>query len=131
MKILNTKIGKIFTTDWIEVLIDNMIEKEKQRQTKEKQKQTKKLIKLKKKNGLSEEEKLAPCDSFCNHEYIENVEIVKREPFYNENGESGTIIYQKVTYIDSSVKSFQIYMTLSGLPIPEKYEQNKKKINKI
>jgi len=122
MKILDTKFGKILTTDWIDVLVDkvvlNMYEKEQKKLRKQKQQ----LIELKKQNGLTDEERLCPIDDECNHDFIKDVEILGREPFYENGKRNGEIIHQKVTYIDESIKQFDIHMTLSSIPIPEDYK---------
>ncbi len=44
MNILNTKIGKIFITDWVDLLVGNMQEKER----KNRERQRKQLIEEKK-----------------------------------------------------------------------------------
>ena len=46
--------------------------------------------------------------------------------FVHDDNQRATIIHQKVTYIDGSIKTFDIYVTLSGLPIPEKYKSKQK-----
>lgn len=128
MRILNTKIGKILTTDWIDVLVDrvtlNMYEKEQQKLKKQKQQ----LLEHKKKNGLTDEERLSPIDSNCDHDFIKSVEILEREPFYDNGKRNGEIIHQKVTYIDDSIKNFDIHMTLTAIPIPEDYKKCENKV---
>lgn len=87
------------------------------------------MIELKKINGLNEEERLCPIDDECDHDFIKSVEILGREPFYENGKRNGEIIHQKVTYIDESIKEFDIHMTLTSIPIPENYKigENKPK----
>lgn len=131
MSIINTKLGKILTTDWINVLVNkvalNMYKKEKQKLRKQKQQ----LINEKKKNGLTEEERLCSIDSNCDHDFIKSIEILGREPFYDNGKKHGEIIHQKVTYIDDSIKNFNIHQTLSGIPIPENYKKTTAKVKSL
>ena len=114
MKILETKIGRILATDWIEVLMDKMIfdEEEKQRTRK---------IKLKKRIGLTDEERLCPASDECDSDLIKNVETLEVKPYYEDGKIRGNSIHQRVTYIDESVKEFNFVITLTAIPVPENY----------
>ena len=75
---------------------------------------------------MLEEERLCPADYECNPDFIKDIEILKEEKSFDENGNYVNVVYQKVTYIDGSIKNFNIRTTLSCLPIPDGYKTKKK-----
>ena len=91
---------------------------------KQKRREEKRFVEYKRKNGLTEEERLQPADSRCNHSLIKNIEILSEEPAINDDGRNCTLIKQKVTYVDDSEKIFNLYITLRGLPAPENFFKN-------
>ena len=137
MNILNTKIGKILSFDLTDYLVDKTVLMMTKIEDNKRQRTRLKLIEFKKSNGLTDEERLCPADSNCNHDFIKNVEVVSRNPGVNSIGEKCTVIKQKVTYIDESVKEFTIHMTLSSF-IPDNFEdiyqrycEDKNKVKKL
>ena len=121
MNVLNTKIGKILSFDLADYLVDKAVIIMNRLEYKNTQKARLKLVEFKKNNGLTDEERLCPADSNCNHDFIKNIEIISHNPGINSIGERCTVIKQKVTYIDESVKEFTIHMTLSSF-IPNSFE---------
>jgi len=129
MKLLDTKIGKILATDWIELFFDKV--SLKMYESKAKQlKKNEMLIEYKKINGLNEDERLSPEDSKCNLDFIEKVLHLAYGYTVIGNGQVCIIDKQKVIYIDQTSKTFSVCKTQTDVFIKEVDEQEFKVMKK-
>ena len=65
-------------------------------------------MKLKKEQGLTEEDRLSPCDSKCDISLVDKIDILYKDIKLDQNGEKYYYLKQLVTYIDSSKRTFEV-----------------------
>lgn len=130
MKLLDTKIGKILATDWIELFFDKLSLKMYESKLHPYLQEKERLIEYKKLNGLNEDERLFPEDGKCNLDYIQKVTHLMYGYTVDGNGQVCVIDKQKVIYIDDTYKIFSVYKTQKDVYIKEIDEQEFKVIKK-